>query len=261
MIESQASAMTRILLLGGTTEAGLLARALADSGMAAVYSYAGRTLDPLAQPLPQRVGGFGGVAGLVDYLRSAGISHVVDATHPFASTMSRNAVQACAEAGVALLALQRAAWQPGPGDRWTSVASGEAAAAALPLVPSRVFLAIGRQTLADFAGSPQHHYLLRLVDPPAGPLPLPRVEVVLGRGPFRLEEDLDLLRRHGTEVVVSKNAGGDGARAKLDAARLLGLPVIIIERPALLIRATVATVAEVMEWLGHAAPPMVDLGV
>ena len=241
-------------MLGGTTEAGLLARALAENGMDAVYSYAGRTLDPVAQPLPLRVGGFGGVAGLVAYLKEAGVTHVVDATHPFAIGMSGNAVLACAEAGVALLTLERPAWLPGPGDHWTSVAAGAAAAAALPHVPTRVFLAIGRQTLADFAGAPQHHYLLRLVDQPAGPLPLPRVKVVLGRGPFRLEDDLELMRRHGTEVVVTKNSGGDGARAKLDAARLLGLAVIIIDRPARPDRPAVTTVAEVMAWLGHAAP-------
>ena len=255
MIESQGLSMTRILLLGGTTEAGLLARALADAGLDAVYSLAGRTEEPLRQPLPLRVGGFGGVLCLEDYLRAEGISHVVDATHPFAAEMSRNAVLACERAGVALLALERPGWEKVEGDRWTHVESGKAAAAALPAAPTRVFLAIGRQTLGDFAGLPQHHYLLRLVDAP-GALPLPDVEVVLGRGPFRFEDDLALLRRHGVQVVVTKNSGGDGARAKLDAARLLGLAVIMIDRPALPERASCATTAEVLAWL-HSA----DLGV
>ena len=225
-----------------------MARALADAGLDAVYSYAGRTEDPLPQPLPQRVGGFGGVAGLLGYLRAEGISHVVDATHPFADGMSRNAVQACDVADIPLMALERPPWISGPGDRWTHVGTGGEAAATLPATPTRVFLAIGRQTLGDFAVVPQHHYLLRLVDPPKA-LPLPQVEVVLGRGPFRLEDDLDLLRRHGVQMVVTKNSGGDGARAKLDAARLLGLAVIMIDRPALPERASCATVAGVMAWL------------
>ena len=241
--------MTRILLLGGTTEAGLLARALADAGLDAVYSLAGRTDEPLCQPLPQRVGGFGGVFLLEEYLRTEAISHVVDATHPFAAEMSHNAALACERAGVALLALERPGWQPQDGDRWTRVGSGGAAAVALPKVPTRVFLAIGRQGLGDFAALPQHHYLLRLVDAPKEPLPLPWVTVVLGRGPFRLEDDLALLRLHGVQVVVTKNSGGDGARAKLDAARQLGLEVIMLDRPALPMRPTVATVAEVMAWL------------
>ena len=136
--------MTRILLLGGTTEAGLLARALADAGMQAVYSLAGRTEAPARQPLPLRIGGFGGVAGLEGYLRAEGISHVIDATHPFASGMSSNAVLACERAGVALMALERPAWEPVSGDRWTRGASGAEAAAALPQTPTRVFLEIGR---------------------------------------------------------------------------------------------------------------------
>ena len=237
-----------------------MARALANAGMDAVYSLAGRTEEPVRQPLPLRVGGFGGVLLLEGYLRAEGISHVVDATHPFASEMSRNAVLACERAGVALMALERPAWEPVSGDRWTRVGSGLAAASALPQTPTRVFLAIGRQTLGDFVGAPLHHYLLRLVDPPKA-LPLPQVDVVLGRGPFRLEDDLDLMRRHGIDVVVSKNSGGDGARAKLDAARLLGLEVIMIDRPALPARPTCATMAEVMAWLHGPNLHGADLGV
>lgn len=245
--------MIRPLILGGTLDAGRLARALAAAGIAGVYSYAGRTAAPLAQPLPTRVGGFGGVAGLVDYLRREGITHVVDATHPFAAGMSRNAVAAAEIAGVPLIALERAPWMPGPGDRWRSVADMAAAVAALPEVAHRVFLAIGRQHLADFAAQPQHHYLLRLVDAPAGPLPLPDAEAVIDRGPFTLAGDLALLRNRGIDMIVAKNAGGEGARAKLDAARELGLPVIMIERPALPSRRRCESVDEVMAFLGHAA--------
>lgn len=241
------------LVLGGTTEASSLARALADAGVRAVFSYAGRTEQPLAQPLPTRQGGFGGVDGLVRYLRGEGISHVIDATHPFAAGMSRNAAEACAATGTPLIALERKPWAAGPGDRWAHVPDIAAAARALPEAPTRIFLAIGRQHLAAFAGRPQHHYLVRLVDPAEGPLPLTDAEAVIARGPFTVAGDTALLRGHRIDLIVAKNSGGIGARAKLDAARGLGLPVLLIDRPALPERASVETVAEVMGWLGHPA--------
>lgn len=241
-----------MLVLGGTTEASLLARALAEAGVEALFSYAGRTDAPVAQPLPIRIGGFGGAEGLAGFLRQGGFTHVVDATHPFAAQISRNALAACAQTRTPLLALERPAWTPGPGDRWTLVRDAEAAVAALPRSPARVFLAIGKQGLTAFARQPRHHYLLRLIDPPDGPLPLPRTSVVLARGPFDAAADEALLRNHGITHVVAKNAGGSGAEAKLVAARALGLPVILIERPVLPPRQAVATTAEVMGWLAHA---------
>lgn len=251
MIESQGLNMTRILLLGGTTEASRLARTLSDARMDAVFSYAGRTEAPVAQPLPTRIGGFGGVAGLGDYLKREGITHVVDATHPFAAQMSRNAVEACALTGTPLIVLERAAWTAGPGDDWQSVPDIDAAVDALPDAPARVFLAIGKQMLTPFAAKPQHHYLLRLVDPPENPLPLPKTSVVIARGPFGVETDAALMRAHAITHVVAKNAGGAGAEAKLVAARALHLPVILIDRPALPPRKVVATVADVMGWCAH----------
>lgn len=239
----------RVLLLGGTTEASELARAFAAAGVEALFSYAGRTASPVAQPLPQRVGGFGGVLGLQDYLAQGGFTHVVDATHPFAATMSANAVAACAALGLPLLAFERAPWTPGPGDRWQTVPDLAAAALALPQAPACVFLAIGRQHLAAFADVPQHEYLLRLVDRPEESLPLPQTRVVIARGPFDVAGDVALMQAHGVEIVVAKNAGGTGARAKLDAARALHLPVILIDRPAVPNRPTAATVAAVMAWL------------
>lgn len=233
-----------------------MARALAEAGLPAVFSYAGRTAAPVAQPLPLRVGGFGGAEGLATYIQDQRITHVIDATHPFAAQMSRNAVEACAATGTALVALERAPWAAGLGDRWIRVPSIEAAAEALPEAPARVFLAIGRLHLAAFAGRPQHHYLLRLVDPPDA-LPLPRAETIVARGPFTLAEDLDLLRRHVIQWIVAKNAGGEGARAKLDAARELGLPVVLIDRPAIPPRPRVETPEAVLGWLAHPA----DLGV
>lgn len=225
-----------------------MARALADAGISGVFSYAGRTAQPIAQPLPVRIGGFGGPEGLADYLRAEKVTHLIDATHPFAAQISRNAVAAAGAAEVPLIALQRPPWQAGPGDDWRDVPDAAAAAVALPKTPARVFLAIGRQNLDAFAGRPQHHYLLRLVDPPET-LPLPRVTVELARGPFTVAGDAALMARHATQIVVAKNAGGEGARAKLEAARAARLPVVMIARPEIPARPEAGTVAEVLAWL------------
>ena len=242
----------RVLLLGGTTEASRMAETLRDAGVAAVFSYAGRTRAPMAQPLPTRVGGFGGVEGLVRYLQSESISHVIDATHPFAAGMSRNAHEACHRAGVPLIRLERPAWTPQTGDDWKLFPTLEDIPAALPDAPARVFLAIGKQQIGLFAARPQHHYLLRLVDAPDGPLPVPDAVVVVARGPFETAEDRALMEAHGITHVVAKNGGGRGARAKLDAARSLGLPVLMAARPDLP-GAALPEVAEVMHWLAHSA--------
>ncbi|MEZ5776867.1 MAG: cobalt-precorrin-6A reductase [Paracoccaceae bacterium] len=249
--------MPRVLLLGGTTEAGLLARRFASDGVDAVYSYAGRTGSPTVQPLPTRVGGFGGVTGLAAYLEAEAVAYVVDATHPFAEGMSRNAIEACALTGTRLCSFVRPPWVRGPGDDWHPVPDLSAAVAALPDHPARVFLAIGRQNLRVFAAKPRHHYLLRLVDPFEGPLPLADAEAVIARGPFSETGDRELLQRHRIDLIVAKNSGGDGARAKLDAARTLGIPVILIERPTLPSRRVAESVDEVMEFINHRA----DLGV
>lgn len=225
-----------------------MAQAIAKAGLSGVYSYAGRTEVPMGQPIHMRVGGFGGVAGLCAYLQAEGITHVIDATHPFAAQMSSNAVAACAATGAPLIALERAPWMPGEGDRWTHVADIQAAVAALAGLPQRVFLAIGRQHIDAFAAQPQHRYLLRLVDEPTGPLPFP-AEVVLARGPFDVAGDTTLMRDHGTDVIVAKNAGGKGAVAKIAAARALGLPVVMIDRPVIPPRHVVQGVAAVMAWL------------
>ena len=244
----------RVLLLGGTTEAGDLAQALAARGIDAVYSFAGRTLRPLEPPLPHRSGGFGGIAGLTGWLQAQGITHVIDATHPFAAQMSRHALAASAALSLPLIAFERAPWTPVKGDRWTHVPDVTAAVAALPPAPAHVFLAIGRQEAAAFAAAPRHRYLLRLVDP--APVPeLPDATAVIARGPFSTKGDLALLRDHAISVIVAKNAGGEGARAKLDAARMLCLPVILIDRPAYPPgRVTAGSVAGVMDWLdAHSA--------
>lgn len=247
-----------LLILAGTTEATALANAVADQGLRATVSFAGRVERPLRQPLPQRVGGFGGVAGLKAYLREAGITHLVDATHPFAVQMSRNAVAACADLGLPMAALTREPWVAQPGDDWSHVADMAGAVAALDRPATRVMLAIGRMHLAEFAPHPQHHYLLRLVDPPKSALPFPNAEVVVDRGPFDAASDRALMEAHGIQLVVSKNSGGTGAYAKIEAARDLGLPVIMIDRPKAPDRAELHSVQAVLDWLSH---PATDLGV
>ncbi|MCB2128267.1 MAG: cobalt-precorrin-6A reductase [Rhodobacteraceae bacterium] len=249
--------MTRVLLLGGTTEAAALARHFAEGGIDAVYSYAGRTETPAAQPLPVRIGGFGGIDGLVAYLGAESITHIVDATHPFAATMSRNAVAAAERAGVRLCAYERPAWEAEDGDDWTHVADLAGAVAALPEEPSCIFLAIGRQHLSAFAALPWHRYILRLVDAPTGALPLPDAQVVVAKGPFTAEDDTALLKSRRVNLIVAKNSGGSGARAKLVAARALGLPVIMIDRPVLPPRQSVSSIDGIMRFLAHPA----DLGV
>lgn len=244
----------RVLILGGTAEASALARAVADlPTVAATFSYAGRVERPIPQPIPTRVGGFGGVAGLVRYLAETGTTHVIDATHPFAAQMSRHAVAACAETGVSLIALTRPPWQAQAGDDWIRVPDIDGAVAALAGPARRVLLALGRINLPAFAAQSQHHYLLRLVDPPEVPPPLPDHAIVVSRGPFTIEGDLALLRQRRIDLVVSKNAGGTAAVAKIEAARVLGLPVIVIDRPPLPQRAEAFSVDDVLVWLDHGA--------
>ncbi|PWK56975.1 precorrin-6A reductase [Silicimonas algicola] len=238
------------MILGGTTEASSLALRVARMEVDATLSYAGRVARPMEQPIPTRSGGFGGVEGLAAYLRERAVTHLVDATHPFAARISANAVEAARIAGVPLVALVRPPWTPVDGDDWRHAVDMNAAREYLGTDRKTVFLAIGRQDLAAFAGSP-HRYLLRVVEPPMERFPLDDYTAVVARGPFDVDSDRRLLEEHGVEVVVSKNAGGDGARAKLDAARALGLPVVMIDRPPMPPRHEVATVDDVIDWLAH----------
>lgn len=245
------SATPNVLLLGGTTEASALARLLAAHHIAATLSYAGRTEAPRAQPVPVRIGGFGGLRGLIDYLRAHCVTHLVDATHPFAATMSTYAVAAAREVGVPLMAMTRPAWEPVTGDRWTRAADIAHAVAQLAGPPRRVMLALGRMHVNAFTAQPQHHYLLRFVDAPDVPPALPHHTLLVDRGPFAAEDDAQLMRKHAIELVMCKNAGGSGAAAKLIAARRLGLPVLMIDRPVLPPRQEVYDPHQVLAWLGH----------
>lgn len=234
-------------MLGGTTEASEFARRLSDAGIAVVLSLAGRTARPVVPTVDVRVGGFGGIAGLERYLQEAGVTAVIDATHPFAARMAANAAAAATAAAVPRLKLLRPGWSAREGDRWTAWPTPTALAAALP-AGARIFLAMGRQDLASFAGRSDCRFLLRTVDPlPAEILPA-GATAILGRGPFTLEDEEDLLRRHEIDLVVSRNAGGTGAAAKLTAARRLGLPVWLVERPAPPPGPLAATVDEAFAW-------------
>lgn len=248
------------MILGGTTEATALGQALAEAGIAATISLAGRVARPKRQPLAMRIGGFGGAVGLARYLADNQIAGVIDATHPFATGMSRNAVEAAKMTGTPLVAFTRPPWHPQEGDKWCEVADIDGAVAALKGPPKRILLAVGRMHLGAFAANPQHHYVLRLVDPPQGPLPSADAKVILDRGPFDEDSDLALLQDHQIDFVVSKNSGGTAAYAKIAAARRLGLPVLMIQRPAQPARDELTELSDVMAWiekLRHSA----DLGV
>lgn len=241
----------RILLLGGTGEATLLAHRLADElGLRATLSLAGRTRRPASVPGPVRVGGFGGIDGLVAFVRREGIELVVDATHPFAARISANAAAACARAGIPRLLLVRPAWRRQAGDRWIAASNLARAAAALrELRARRVFLSVGRQELAAFADLSRVWFLVRLIEAPQAALPLPRHEIVVGRGPFERADERRLLARRRIDAVVSKNSGGEATYAKIAAARALGLPVVMVARPPLPAGERVPTVDAALEWI------------
>jgi precorrin-6A/cobalt-precorrin-6A reductase len=239
----------RLLILGGTGEARELAAALsAVPGLSVVSSLAGRVGDLRLPAGDLRVGGFGGAAGLAAWLRTERVDAVVDATHPFAARITASAIEASRSAGVPLLVLRRPGWESVPGDRWQWVDSLPEAAAALDR--EQVFLTIGRQGVASFASCDSQWFLIRCVEPPAPPLPA-RHEVLLDRGPFTVDGERTLLRRHEIGVLVTKDSGGPMTAAKLTAARELGLPVVVVRRPPLPVSAgpVVSTVPDAVAWV------------
>lgn len=241
----------RVLVLGGTGEARALAARLVSGGVDVISSLAGRVSRPALPRGVVRIGGFGGVDGLVDYLQSSRIERVVDATHPFAATITRNAVQACTQAGVPLVVLRRPGWEAAPGDRWTRVPNVPAAADLVRTsAPGTVFLTTGRRDLSAFAGDDRHHFLVRTVDPPTGDLP-PRMTLLLDRGPYEAERESALMREHGVALLVTKDSGGTLTAAKLVAARELGVPVLVVDRPPLPHAEVVPTVEDAALWLAE----------
>ena len=256
------SGMARILILGGTAEARQLAGRLAGrAGLEITLSLAGRTATPAAQPVPVRVGGFGGADGLAKYLVSERIDALIDATHPYANVISANAVEAARRSGVPLIALRRSPWIAVAGDRWIEVNDVGEAVRAIGQTPRRVFVALGRNELAPFRNAPQHYYLIRSVDPVDPPLPLPHVGYVTGRGPFGEADDRALMTEHRIDVVVAKNSGGTATYGKIAAARALGIDVVMLRRPAAPDGAAVATIEDAIAWLDHALTSAAARGV
>lgn len=246
----------RILILGGTTEARQLAERLAlRADIEATISLAGRTEAPKLLPLPTRVGGFGGVNGLVDYLANEKIDLLIDATHPFANQISANAADAAQRSGTPVFALCRPGWERQAGDRWISVVDVAGAIEALGGAPRRVFLAIGRQEAGQFSAAPQHAYLVRSVDPVVPPLEVPDCRYILASGPFNAGDETRLLRDNKIDVVVSKNSGGSATYAKIAAARALGIEVVMIERQKPAGMRTVGTPETALALIDQLLPP------
>jgi precorrin-6A/cobalt-precorrin-6A reductase len=224
--------------------------------VAPLLSLAGATAKPAATPIPQRIGGFGGAEGLAAFLTAERIDAVVDATHPFASRMSANAVAAARATGTPLVVFSRPPWAPQDGDRWIEVASMEDAVGALGGERKTVFLTQGRLQLAAFARAPQHSYLVRAIDRPAEIDALPDCRLILARGPFALDDELALMRRERIEALVTKNSGGRATYPKIEAARMLGVSVVIVRRPKAPAAETLHDLDAVMTWIAaHRGAP------
>jgi len=244
----------RVLLLGGTGEASAIAARLAmRKDLVLISSLAGRVHQPRLPEGRLRVGGFGGLGGLCAYLRHEAISIVIDATHPFATRIGAHAQAACRELGLPLIALARLQWEASKGDCWHPVPDMESAAVYVARQGGRVFLTVGRQQTGAFTLCRKAWFLARCIDPPEDPLP-PNVELLLERGPFTLEHELHLLRTHAIDCIVSKNSGGAATYSKIEAARILGIPVVMVDRPRKHTAHTVETVDGVLAALSRLQP-------
>lgn len=221
----------RLLILGGTAEARALAERLAANGRVEVItSLAGVTRAPIMPEGTVRSGGFGGAAGLREFLTKESIALIADLTHPFAARISAHAATACADASIPCVRLDRPAWVPEAGDDWRFVAGIEEAAAAIPS-GATALVTIGRQDIEAFLTRDDIRLIARMIEPPDWPAG-PQVEIVLARPPFTLADERALMHGRQVDVLVTKNSGGAATEAKLTAARELRLPVIMIARPA-----------------------------
>ena len=244
--------MKRLLILGGTGDAGqLAAQTIGIAGLETITSLAGRTNQPGAVAGNVRVGGFGGETGLIEYLQTMRIDLVVDATHPFAAQISWNAAHAAKTVGIPLLMVMRPAWERSTIDDWIEVESMVQAVDSIPATAERIFLTIGRQQLPLFASLTDRWCLMRSIDPPAADILilLPPGKMLLDRGPFSLAQERQLLKDYQIQAIVSKNSGGDATYAKIIAARELEIPVVMIQRPIMPQGEQVGDIAGAIEWL------------
>lgn len=245
---------SRLLILGGTSEAARLADAASQrfgATLEVTSSLAGITRDPASITGTVRAGGFGGVSGLAAWLRRERMQMVVDATHPFAVQISGNAREACTLEKVPRLVLSRAPWRSKLSDKWRNVSDLDTAAALLPDVAKRAFLSVGSVRLGAFSGLPGVHLVVRMIDPPTTRVPLADCSVILGRGPFDVEAERALLRRERIDAVVSRNSGGSATYAKIRAARELDLPVVMITPPTQETGQSVGSVEGALRWIGE----------
>ena len=248
--------MTRLLLLSGSSEASTLARELGPrDDLTVVRSLAGVTSTPAELPGEVRTGGFGGVDGLATYLCDAGVDLLVDATHPFALRMPWHAAEAATRCGTPRLRVLRPAWSAHPGDDWRRVPDLAAVAGALDDIGSRrPFLALGRMALTAVGPLPGREVLVRSVEPVAQ-APFAIAVSVVARGPFALDDELTLLREHDVDAVVTRNSGGTAAAAKIEAARRLRLPVVVIDRPQQPDGPVATTTTEALAWIDDTLAP------
>ncbi len=242
-----------LLLLAGTQEAREIAEALAtNKRWRVIASLAGATQAPAELPSDMRRGGFGGVDGMVEALQWDNVRAVIDATHPFAEQISANAAAACAELGLPRVLVRRPEWAPEAGDDWRKQPDLAAAADALPLF-ARAFLATGRQSLTHFKHRKDVWFLARAIDAQPGKFPLPRGDYTIGKPPFPVGHEVTLMRDYRITHLVAKNSGGAVGIAKFRAARELGLPVLMVERPAPPRGAIVETATEALDWAASLA--------
>ena len=238
-----------LLILGGTQEATELAKKAANlPNIEVKVSFAGRTTQAVASK-NVRVGGFGGVAGLTQYLQSEKIDLLVDATHPFATQISHNAAIATQNLGLPRLMLVRREWKSIRDDKWIEVENIRVAVEVLPNFAKRVFLTIGRQEITAFTQLENIWFLMRMIEKPSADILLPKGLLLLERGPFDKDIEKQLLKKHNIDTIVSKNSGGDATKAKIIAARELGLKVVMVKRPLLPQGELVEDVESALKWV------------
>lgn len=252
MSQLKTASSKNLLILGGTAEAiELAARAAKIPNVNVITALAGRTQHPVLPSTTTQIGGFGGVAGLANYLQSKHIHLLIDATHPFAAKISWNAAAAAAQTGVPHLMFVRSAWDKAEDDHWIEVENNQAAARILPSLAQRIFLTIGRQELATFASLKTLWFLMRMIEPPLPNAPVPPGKLLLERGPFSLEQERSLLQQYEIAAIVSKNSGGGATYAKIIAARELRIPVVMVQRPSLPVAEQASDLNSALSWLSN----------